>query len=310
MNTFLKLQSGDGIVLTIDGCKLNEIGQFAVWCTAGMASTTVTNSYVSAADCGAVTNANAALFRIRHGNAYFYGNVFEGDVIDNPGYFEAGTAGAEFFVEYNIFKNVTKYGIGKGNALTLNNNLYLDAEGNAATATPTEFAALNGTVADTKVFATEEELAAAYLDFCNPLVTLYTLTINSDLAAANYITNNASYPDPQYYADGGLKMRYVNMGVLTDKFEAQSKVKVAANILALNENTKSGTDADAFTAYGLNEAGEVVATASANPAAAGEFVIELTGEGIVQVKLIMTDYPSNGTKFCNVSFGGLTVTNK
>lgn len=310
MNTFLKLQAGDGIVLTIDGCKLNEIGQFALWCTTGMVSTTVTNSYVSAADCGGVTNSAAALFRVRSGNAYFYGNVFEGDVIDNPGYFEAGTAGAEFFVEYNIFKNVTKYGIGKGNALTLNNNLYLDAEGNALTATPNEFTALSGTVADTKVFATEEELAAAYLDFCTPLVTLYTVTINKNLPAANYITNNSSYPDAAYYSNGGLKMNFVKMGVLTNKFEAQSKVKVAANILALNQNTKSGTDADAFTAYGLNEAGEVVATASANPTTTGEFVIELTGEGIVQVKLIMTDYPNDGTKFCNVSLGGLTVTNK
>ena len=160
------------------------------------------------------------------------------------------------------------------------------------------------------IIATEEELAAAYLDFCTPLATLYTVTINKDLPAANYITNNSSYPDAAYYSNGGLKMNYVNMGVLTDKFEAQSKVKVAANILALNQNTKSGTDADAFTAYGLNEAGQVVATASANPAAAGEFVIELTGEGIVQVKLIMTDYPNDGTKFCNVSLGGLTVTNK
>ena len=102
-------------------------------------------------------------------------------------------------------------------------------------------------------------------------------------------------------------MKFVNQGVLTGKFTSSNTVTVILKVNALNGNEKNGTDADAFTFYGLNESGEVVVTVTLDEIAAGENTVTLSGNGIVQVKVIMTDYPHNGTKFCNVSLGGITI---
>ena len=123
-----------------------------------------------------------------------------------------------------------------------------------------------------------------------------------------YITNNENYPDPSFYGDGGLKMNYVNMGMQTVAFEAKASVKVTLVVNALNENTKSdNAEVDAYTFYGLDANGEVVATATLNTLVVGDNEVTLAGEGIVAVKVIMTDYYNNGNKCCNVSVGGLKV---
>ena len=123
-----------------------------------------------------------------------------------------------------------------------------------------------------------------------------------------YITNNSSYPNPSWYSDGGLKMNYENMGVLSGTFEAASTVEVTLNINALNENTKTGKSGDAFKVYGLDASGAVVAEAGLATVAKGSNTVTLEGEGIVQVKVMMTAYPHNGNKYCNVSLGGVTLT--
>lgn len=124
----------------------------------------------------------------------------------------------------------------------------------------------------------------------------------------SYITNNESYPDPSFYADGGLKFNYVNQGLLTNKFEAVNFAYVTLTIGALNQNTKQGEDAvPAFTVYGLNANGDTVAKASLDSVIVGENLFVLQGDAIVQVKLIMTDYPFDGEKFCNVNIAGLVV---
>ena len=122
-----------------------------------------------------------------------------------------------------------------------------------------------------------------------------------------YITNNSSYPNPSFYSAGGLKMNYINMGVQTKTFAPQNEVKVTIKVDALNENTKSGTDADVFTVYGLNADGTVVATKTYDAVDVGDAVVVLKGEGIASVKVIMTDYAHNGNKFCNINLGGLKV---
>ena len=130
---------------------------------------------------------------------------------------------------------------------------------------------------------------------------------NSMPSELTYITNNTSFPDPSFYSAGGLKMNFVNMGVQTSAFAAQNSVKVIINVNALNENTKSGTDADVFTVYGLDAGGNVVATATYDAVVVGENVVVLNGEGIVSVKVIMTDYAHNGNSFCNIGLGGIKV---
>ena len=141
-------------------------------------------------------------------------------------------------------------------------------------------------------------------------VTLVDATINNAFTNCTYITNNSNYPNPEYYsAGGGLKMRYVNQGALTDSFEAADKVTVTLKINALNSNTKAenSTTTDALTVYGLNAAGEVVATASTNAIVVGDIELALEGTGIVQVKVLMTDFYNDGTTSYNLNFGGIKV---
>lgn len=139
--------------------------------------------------------------------------------------------------------------------------------------------------------------------------TVANEVINNAFTTFTYITNNENYPDPKYYTNGGLKMNYENMGVLSNVFAAQSKVKVILNIAAINENEKTAAASeDVFTIYALNANGEVVDTKTLSTITAdSNNVVELAGEGIVQVKVIMTGYYNNGTKYCNLNLKGVTV---
>ena len=138
--------------------------------------------------------------------------------------------------------------------------------------------------------------------------TLVDATIaNSIPTALTYITNNSDYPNPAFYSSGGLKLNFTGMGVQTAAFAAHDSVKVTITVSALNANTKSGSDADVFTVYGLDASGNVVATKTYNDVVAGENVVVLEGTGIVAVKVIMTDYAHNGSAFCNINLGGLKV---
>lgn len=103
-------------------------------------------------------------------------------------------------------------------------------------------------------------------------------------------------------------MSFVNQGALTETFEATDSVKVVLNVLALNQNQKTdNAEVKAFAVYGLNATGEVVATVELETVTVGVNSVELAGTGIVQVKVVMTDYPFNGEKCCNVSLGGVVV---
>ena len=126
-------------------------------------------------------------------------------------------------------------------------------------------------------------------------------------ATLTYITNNSAYPDPAFYSAGGLKMNFVNMGLQTATFAAKNSVTVTIKVNALNANTKTGSDASVFTVYGLDASGNTVATVTYDAVVVGDNVVVVTGEGIVAVKVIMTDYAHNGTAFCNISVGGIKV---
>lgn len=142
---------------------------------------------------------------------------------------------------------------------------------------------------------------------------IFSATIDGAMPSnLTYITNNSQYPDPEFYSDGGLKMRFTNQGVKTAQFSEQYAVRVYIIISALNENTK--TDAagvDAFTVYALDKNGNTVATATLNTLTAGDNnTVTLIADGIVAVKVVMTDYPFNGSKSCNVSLGGIKIEGK
>ena len=138
---------------------------------------------------------------------------------------------------------------------------------------------------------------------------LVRITIaNKEIKGGTYLTNNENYPNPSFYKDGGIKFNYVNQGLLTDTFAAQNLAYVTLTINALNQNTKEGnSDVPAFTVYGLNASGATVAKATLESVKVGDNLFVLQGDAMVQVKVVMTDYPFDGEKFCNVSVAGVVV---
>lgn len=128
-----------------------------------------------------------------------------------------------------------------------------------------------------------------------------------------YITNNPTYPDPSFYTTAGLeglKMNFENQGVCSPAFNAENAVTVILNVNALNQNTKTGTSTDAFTVYGLNSDSVPMDTKTIGNTAlkVGDNTVYLTGTGISIVKIIMTGYPNDGTKYCNVNLKSVTIT--
>jgi hypothetical protein len=137
---------------------------------------------------------------------------------------------------------------------------------------------------------------------------LLTGTFNNAVPSnLTYITNNTNYPNPSWYSNGGLKMSYVNQGVSTATFAAQSSVKVTLTFSVLNPNEKTQNDKDAFTFYGLDANGNVVATVTTDTITDLKASVVLSGEGIVSVKVIMTDYYSDGTVCYNLNLVTVTV---
>ncbi len=133
-------------------------------------------------------------------------------------------------------------------------------------------------------------------------------TLPSNLS---YVTNSDKYPNPAFYSNGGLKLNFEGQGVITNKFAPQTSLKVSLNILALNDNTKTASSDDVFTIYALNDKGDVVAKAALKEVKVGsDNTVTVAGEGIVQIKVIMTGYPKSGTTCKNVSFGGIVLNNK
>jgi hypothetical protein len=128
-----------------------------------------------------------------------------------------------------------------------------------------------------------------------------------------YITNNPTYPDPGFYtASGteGLKLNFEGQGMLSPTFGSANTVTVILNITALNENTKTGVSDDAFTITALNASDAVLATQTIGKTAVqtGDNSVTLSGTDIVKVQMIMTGYPNNGTKYCNVNLRSITIT--
>lgn len=133
-------------------------------------------------------------------------------------------------------------------------------------------------------------------------------TINKAIPEGwEYITNDEKYPNPSFYGDGGLKMNYEGQGILSPTFAAEGNVDVTITINALNQNEKTATSEDVFTFTALNAEGAEVGTATLKAVTVGDNTVTVEGTGIAQIKVIMTGYPHNGTKYCNVNLGAVTV---
>ncbi len=119
---------------------------------------------------------------------------------------------------------------------------------------------------------------------------LATVVINNSFTGGSYVPDDPKYATPTYM-NNALKCNFVNMGVLSDQFEAQNEVKVTLEVASLEKISKTANaEVSALTFYALNANGEVVATVTLDEVVAGNNVVTLTAEGIVQVKVLMTDY--------------------
>ena len=162
-NTFLKFVGGaSNLELVFDSCHIHTIGQFVLWTTTAVNKTLLIGNQVDGSSCGAVTNAAAALFRVRHGSLEAYNNVFNGDSQNLPGYFEC-SAGASI-VKYNTFFNTTLFvHPTTTNNVVFDQNLYL-FEGVVADKAPASLMG-TGVTADKTVAKSQEEVEMLYLNY-------------------------------------------------------------------------------------------------------------------------------------------------
>ena len=164
MNTFIKFNGATSkSTVIIENSYLHTVGQFMVWVQNAQTQKVILRSnLVDASNCGAVTNAAAALFRVRSGSLEAYDNLFKGDSLNAPGYFELSAADGNSVVKYNTFDGVTKYVHPSANTnAVFNENLYLDFNGNPLSAAPKELTA-TGLTPDATVCLNEEDRAARY----------------------------------------------------------------------------------------------------------------------------------------------------
>ena len=190
MNTFLKFTSDSTeFDVVIEKSHIYKIGQFILWTTKATKSILVRDNLVEGSTCGAVTNAAAALFRVRKGTLEVYNNYFKGDSANTPGYFEA--IDGESVVKFNTFENVTLFAHPTAaNKLTFNQNLYLDANGSALQAAPNTVTG-NGVTKDTEVALSADEVKNLYNAFLSASNPDKFFAIEFDLAGGDF---TSAYP--------------------------------------------------------------------------------------------------------------------
>ncbi len=146
----------------------------------------------------------------------------------------------------------------------------------------------------------------------DPDVPDYLSKVNITGSLGDYTYIAAATETASFYSSGsgGLKMNKTGMGVLSNTFVAQTSINVTFNVGALNQKTTAGSDTattEAFIVYGLDANGEVVDSEILDAVVVGDNTVTLTGEGIVQVKIVMNAFPYDGTAQCNVNLSSVEV---
>ena len=190
MNTLVKIHTGTSEMnLLVENCYIHTIGQFIIW-TQGSAikQTILINNYVDGSTCGGVTNANAALFRIRSGKLEAYANYFKGNSANVPGYFECSSLAS--VVKFNAFENVSSYAFSSAaNKLVFDQNLYIT--GSKVLDKAHASVSVNGVTADKTVAKSVEETKALYLEHLLSLQPTRYFKVEFDVADGNIIS---AYP--------------------------------------------------------------------------------------------------------------------
>lgn len=122
-----------------------------------------------------------------------------------------------------------------------------------------------------------------------------------------YITNNEKFPNPEFYKESGIKIRFENIGVSTTFNEFTGSLNVTIDI-AFNPNQKTQAASEhCFTVTALNASGTDCGVAYFDSVQAGTNTVKIDVTKATSLKVIMTGYPKTGDKYNNVNFKGLTV---
>ena len=170
-NSFFRASTAGGNNIRFEGCEFSEIGQFLIWVytASSVQKVEFISSKMELSSCGGVENTAAAMFRMRAGSLYVYDSYFEGNLPSTSGgLFENGNENGQAVIQFNTFKNVTKFdrNFNDNFKVVFNKNLYLDAEGTVLASMPAE-EVKGSTVLDEVVASSEDERAQFYQEFLN-----------------------------------------------------------------------------------------------------------------------------------------------
>ena len=282
MNTFVKfVNSNSNLELLIEDCHIHTIGQFVVWTTGSINKTILIGNYIDGSTCGAVTNAAAALFRIRKGSLEAYNNTFNGDSYNTPGYFECSAEASK--VMYNTFVGVTLFAHPTAaNNITFDQNLYLNFDGQPLAASPVTG---GGTIVkDAKVASSKEEVAALFMNY---LITVYPdryFKVSFDAANGNITSDVPAIYDaeagiatlPAVERDGFIFLGWELNGELVQSVPAGTKgeltlvAKWREIALVVDGTTEEGHYATLADALAAAKDGDIIKLA------AGEYLENVT----------------------------------
>jgi len=102
-----------------------------------------------------------------------------------------------------------------------------------------------------------------------------------------------------FYEDFTLKLNKIGMGLQSPEFKAVNKVTVSFQIDRLTPKSSPDKSDGTFTLCGYNSEDWPVNTAQVKTSKKGTYTIELQGQDIVYVRLVMNSFPYYGDIQCN-----------
>lgn len=122
-----------------------------------------------------------------------------------------------------------------------------------------------------------------------------------------YIPSSTQFPNPSFYKDSGLKLRYENMGVSTAIPEFTGSLNVTIDIALTNNEKTAAASTHLFTITALNSSSADCGVAYLDTVEVGTNTVKVDVTKATSLKVVMTGYPKTGEKFNNVNLKSLTI---
>ena len=128
-----------------------------------------------------------------------------------------------------------------------------------------------------------------------------------------YVPNNPNYPTPDFYGNGGLKVNFAGIGMLSPVLDgATGNITVTVTIGALNKGGKEKTEnGHIFTVEALDNNGEVILTEYIDTFTIDDknvAVLNASGKSVAQVRVVLNELPAKDGFAHNVNLGAVTIT--